>query len=402
MSALALLSAAAALVTAGAWAAALLYFHRAGRSFPELHAGSYLDAEAAAERISLVVAAHDEQETIEACVRSLAEQDYPDLELIVVDDRSSDATPELLAGLARELPGRLRVLTVEQLPDGWGGQSHALHQGVAVSSGEWLCFTDADCRFVSPRALTVAREEARRAGAELLSLLPRMEAPTRWERVTLPLCSFVIVTQLGIARVNDPHHPAAYANGAFLLIRRRAYQALGGHAAVRHLVNDDVALARLAKQQGIPLRVAANLDLCRIRMYPSLPAAWRGWTRNLYGTLRSRGRLLRALLHTAGLFLLPWLGLTASGAALLASGGAPAWGLAAGAWALPVALSHLGLARLFAACGVRPGWSLLYPLGGLFVTAVLTNALGRALRRAGTTWHGFHYADLTQAPPPSS
>lgn len=371
------------------WIAYLLRFHAAGRAFPELHSGSYPGPPQEPRRISLVVAAHDEEAEIEACVRSLLAQDYPDLELVVVDDRSSDGTPRILERLRAELAGRLQVLTIEQLPEGWGGQNHALQRGVEASSGEWLCFTDADCRFDSERTLSLAWEEARRNGVELLSILPRMEAPTLWEKAYLPLCSFVLLVQLQIVEVNDPLRPAGYANGAFILIRRAAYERLGGHERVRHFVNDDVVLSRLAKAEGVPQRVAANLDLCRTRMYGAIGDAWRGWSRNFYGTLQESRRIGGALALTLGLFILPWLGLAASLAVALTV--EPRADTVALAWAFPVAVSHLGLWRLFGACGFRSAWSLLYPLGAVFVAGVLANAFQRAWRETGTTWHGVHY-----------
>lgn len=122
----------------------LLRFHGAGRAFPELHAGSHPDPPTTeAPRLSVIVAAKDEQETVERCVRSLVAQDVPHLEVVIVDDRSADRTPEVLERLRRELARALTVVTIRELPAGWGGQCHALHQGVRASRGEWLCFTDA-------------------------------------------------------------------------------------------------------------------------------------------------------------------------------------------------------------------------------------------------------------------
>lgn len=373
------------------WIAYLLRFHRAGRAFPELHAGSHPAAPPgeAGPSLSVIVAAKDEEAAVERCVRSLVAQDVADLEVVVVDDRSVDATPRVLERLRQELAPRLTIVSVRELPPGWGGQCHALHEGVRASRGEWLCFTDADCRLEAPRALTVAWREARASGAELLSVLPRMEAPTAWERVYLPLCSFTLLVHLRIAAVNDPADPAGYANGAFLLVRRAAYERQGGHARVRGLVNDDVALARLAKREGVAVRVASTRDLVRTRMYSTARAAFAGWTRNFYGTLCSAAALSRALLATLALFVAPWPALLAC---LALAAREPAWRPAALAWALPVLVSHLGLWRLYGACGLPARASLAYLPGALFVAAILARAALRAARRAGTTWHGVHYA----------
>lgn len=261
-------------VTLGAyWLTRLWRLGRAAASFPELSAASH-PGEGDSPSLSLVVAVKDGEADIEACGRSLLAQDYPRFELIVVDDRSSDGTPAILSRLAAEHPGRLRVLTVETLPAGWGGQNHALHLGVRESRGSLLCFTDADCRFDSPRTLRVATRELDASRADLVSLLPEMDAPSAWEKLYVPLCSFLLLLGLRITEVNDEESDAAYANGAFLLVRRATYEALGGHERVRAYVNDDIRMSELVKRGGFRLRIAKGRGLCRTRMYGSLRAAW--------------------------------------------------------------------------------------------------------------------------------
>ncbi len=382
----------AALVGIGlglAWVALLVRAHRMGRDFPELAADADVSGAGAPPRISVIIACKDEERDIEACVRSVFDQDYPDLEVVVVDDRSTDGTRAVLDRLRDELGPRLRVSSVDELPPGWGGQCHALHVGVTSSTGAWLCFTDADCQLDARTTLSVAWADIDAHRADMLSILPRMDAPTPWEKIYLPLCSFVLLSRLRIADVNDPSSTAAYANGAFLLVRRDTYADLGGHERVRGYVNDDVRLAQLAKQAGARIRVVSNRDLVRTRMYASPRAAWHGWSRNFYGTLRSARNLQRAVAFAAGLFVLPWLGLAATCA--LAAWVDPGYRAAALAWAVPVGVSHLGLARLYRAFCVGAAWSLAYLPGAVFVTAILANAAGRARRRAGTTWHGVHY-----------
>jgi chlorobactene glucosyltransferase len=381
-----LAAAGAGLVWAGLWILTLARFHALGKAFPELTPES--PKATSSESIALVVAGRDEEDHLEACVRSLLAQDYPALELVFVDDRSSDGSREILARLEQELAPKLRALHVDELPPGWGGQTHGLHRGVAASQSEWICFTDADCRFESEQTLSIAMADAQTHGAEFLSVIPRLEAPTVWERTYLPLCSFVLVTGLEIGQVNDPQHPAGYANGAFILIRRAAYERLGGHDAVRQLVNDDVGLARRAKRLGVSLRVAGNKRLLQTRMYESLGGAWRGWSRNLYGVLRHVPRLSRALLSALSLFVLPWLALIAS---LVACALDPAWIPALATWGLTVVIAQAGLWRLYEASEITPAYSLLSLPGALFVSALLANSLGRSVRRTGTTWHGVHY-----------
>lgn len=369
------------------WVVSLLRFHRAGRDFPELDSRTHPGPLEAAPLISVIVSCKDEGANVEACVRSILAQDYPALQLVVADDRSSDGTPEVLAALQEEF-AQLRVVTVETLPAGWGGQNHGLHRGVQAASGEWLCFTDADCRFDTACTISTAFKEAQAHGVEFLSILPRMEAPSLWERVYLPLCGFVFLRGLDVTDTNDPQRPGASAYGPFMLIAREAYARIGGHPRVATRINGDVDLARIAKREGVRLRLVGNTDLCRTRMYASVGAAWRGWARNFYNSIQRPAKLVTVALTSLTLFVLPWLGFLLAGGLALVD---PATWPVAFTWGAVVLVSHLGLWRLYRAFAIPPGWSLLYLPGALFTTAIGARAALSALLATGTTWHGVHY-----------
>ncbi len=370
------LAAAAAGLAALAWIVLLARLRSIAATLPTLQAGPAPDG---APRVSVVVAAKDEAEGIERAVRSLLAQEHPDFEVVVVDDRSADGTGAILDRLAAEFPGKLKVVHVTSLPEGWGGQNHALSRGVEAATGSWILFTDADCDFVSTRALPGAAAEAARSGAELLSVLPRLELPTWRERIVDPPCAIALLLGLG---VGDPD--SAYANGAFLYIRRELYARLGGHAAVRGRANDDVELARLAKAAGAEVRVLDNRGLVRTRMYGTAGESWDGWTRNFRGTLGGFPRLAFAALAAAWLGLAPAAGLAAS----LALG--PGWGLAAAAWGGALLVAQLGAAAVYGAFGVS-GFSLGCIPGSLFAAAALSRAAGRALLGRRTEWQGAKY-----------
>ena len=371
------------------WLVTLWRFSRVTGGLPVLRAGTAPTPSPAA-RISVIVAAKDEAGNIEACVRSILAQDWPALELVVVNDRSTDDTLPILERLAGEYGERLRVLTIRQLPEGWGGQNHAISQGVQVARGEWLLFTDADCKLDAPDTVRTAYAEAATRGADMLSIVPRMEAPTFWEQVYLPLCCLVFMMRLRIGEVNRPGSAAAYANGAFMLVRRSMYEALGGHARVRDQLNDDIALAHLAKTEGYCLRVAGNADLVRTRMYGSARQAWNGWARNFYGTLRTPRSLGLALGGTLALFVLPWLLLlTCLGLARWEDAG---WNWAALCWGAAVLISHVGAWAVAWGLALRPVASLLYLPGALFVSAIVARAWSRAWRNTSMVWQGARYA----------
>ena len=152
---------------------------------PDAFRGSQKDTPS----VSILVAARDEEDNIETCVSTLLNQDYPNFELIVINDRSRDGTALILARLQKQFGDRLKVVTVRKCLEGWFGKNHAMHVGVAESRGEWLLFTDADCRQISHRTLSIAVEEARTNGTDFLSIIPKLETRTAWEWILQPACS---------------------------------------------------------------------------------------------------------------------------------------------------------------------------------------------------------------------
>jgi len=346
-----------------------------------------------APKVSIILAAKDEEDNIETCVTGLLDQDYPGYELIVVDDRSHDRTPVILRRLERQADGRLRVITVKALREGWFGKSNAMREGVAVANGEWLLFTDADCRQTSHRTLSMAMREAAAHEIDFLSVTPVLETHTVWERIIQPVCTLALMTWFLPHRVNKPWRKAAYANGAFILMRRSCYEAIGGFERVRNELNEDVQMARLAKQMGLGLRVVENDDLYRTRMYDSLPAAWRGWSRLFYGCLVSLRRLSAAALLLALLCILPWVSLVIALAGLQGShvDSATEWGLAACLWGAAVALMQLVMWRVYGILRTGRTWSLTYVLGAFVVFGMLINAMFKAVGARPTTWRGTTY-----------
>jgi cellulose synthase/poly-beta-1,6-N-acetylglucosamine synthase-like glycosyltransferase len=229
--------------------------------------------------ITAIVPARNEEQGIEAAVRSLAAQ--PEIaEIRVVNDGSSDRTGEILARLAAELP-QLRVMEAPPLPSGWVGKNHAAWLGAQGAANDWLLFTDADVRHL-PGSAGRAMSAAARSGAALVTFSPLQTLNTWWERALIPFVFTRLAVHFSYTRVNDPLAPDAAANGQYLLIRREAYEAIGGHRAVAGNVLEDVALARRAKGAGYSLNFAPGRDIAQTRMYRTFSAMWQGWTKNLY------------------------------------------------------------------------------------------------------------------------
>ncbi|MBN2114062.1 MAG: glycosyltransferase [Acidimicrobiia bacterium] len=230
--------------------------------------------------VSLLVPARNEEGIIGGCLRSLLAQDYPNLEVLVLDDGSSDGT----VAEVRQVAGpRVRVLTGAPLPPGWTGKNWACHQLSQAAQGELLCFVDSDttlARGTVSAAVGMMEEE----GAGLVSLVPRARRGSVGGSVLLPMVPHAMFALFPMALVHRPTHPGiAVAFGPFLLLVREAYDAAGGHAARAHSIVDDVELSRAVKAAGYPVRLANGSDLVETRWYESLGDIWRGFSKNAYG-----------------------------------------------------------------------------------------------------------------------
>lgn len=362
--------------------------------------------------ISVCVPARNEERNIRRCVEALLAQDYPNFEVIVLDDRSSDATPQILAELAARdrsaersrRSSRLRVLHGAELPPGWVGKTHALHQASAAARRDhpealagWLCFVDADT-FAAPEALSSVYAKAIETQADLFTIVTEQIMLTFWERTLLPVVLTALSVGFSPRRVNDARRKDAIANGQFIFIKRPVYQALGGHAAIRDSIVDDLDLAVLTKRMGYRLIVAAGQRVARTRMYTSLPEMWEGWTKNIYFGLRKDPGLLLlgvfavALAFAAALALPAWL-----------LGGLIWWlngGPAAAAWvALEAALvwAYLLFWRLLANrdLHVPLAYALTAPLGAAVFAAMMLVSAWKVLSGQGVTWKGRRYGALS-------
>jgi len=335
-------------------------------------------------RLSVLVAAKDEQANIARCLDGLLAQDYPWFELIAVNDRSTDRTAQIVDSFAQR-DQRLKAVHVRELPAGWFGKNHAMYRGLQQATGDWLCFTDADCTYESRRLLSVAVAEALRRNVEFLSVLPNLETHSVWEKIVQPVAGGIMMFWNAPAKVNDPRSRAAYANGAFMLITRRAYDAIGGHAAVRNTLNEDMHFARRAKAAGIRLRVETSVGLIRVRMYDGFGQIWRGWSRIFYGCFGTVARLIASLVLLSVFSLSPYVTLVV--AALSGLG----WQLAVAAGVAMIAQQSV-LWRFYSATGSSSAWALSYPVGTVVCLGITFDALGKTRSNARTSWRGTSYS----------
>jgi len=348
---------------------------------------------AEAPLISIMVPARNEERNIRRCVESLLAQAYPNFELIVLNDRSTDLTASILEEIARR-DERLHILQGQELPRGWAGKPHALHQAAQAARGEWFCFVDADT-FVVPAALASVLAAAKEQSADMFSIFTRQVLGSFWEKVIHPLVLTALSIGFAPRKVNDPDRPDAIANGQFIFIKQSVYRAVGGHEAIKDSIVEDRDLATMVKHSGYHLVVADGRTLASTRMYTNLAEMWEGWTKNIFLGLKDRPGLL--LLGAFGAFLsffaavlLPvWL--IAGLAWGLAGGGLMAWIVAAEAallWAYLIVWRMIACAGM----GVPVGYAFFTPVGAGIFAAMMIASAWKVLSGRGVTWKGRRYS----------
>ncbi len=229
-------------------------------------------------RVSVIVPARDEERRIEQTVRALFAQTYPDLEILVVNDRSTDATGAILEKLAA--PRLIVIDNDTEPPPGWLGKPWALHQGSLRATGELLLFIDADILY-APDAIAAAVAELEERGVPMITLLPRVEMRGFWEHVVMPNLGFFTFTLLPLWLVNRTRFSIlGIGGGTGNLVRRADYDACGGHEALRSAVVDDVGLARLFRRNGRHTEVVVADHMVSVRMYHGLREIVQGFTKN--------------------------------------------------------------------------------------------------------------------------
>jgi chlorobactene glucosyltransferase len=206
--------------------------------------------------ISICIPARNEAHNIRKCVVAALGQDYPKIEVIVLDDRSTDATLTQLKEIASQ-DSRLIPISGSDLPEGWAGKPHALFQASAVARGEWLCFVDADT-FLNPDAISSCYAKAVETKADLFTVMTRQILGSFWEKVVMPLVMTALSVGFSPRKVNDPSRRDAIANGQFIMIKRAVYDAIGGHESVKDQITEDKAISERVKWNGHRLVVAAQ------------------------------------------------------------------------------------------------------------------------------------------------
>jgi len=328
--------------------------------------------------VSVIVPARNEAANIEACIRSIVATAYRPLEVIVVDDRSSDATAAIVERLAD-----VRLVRGAELPPGWFGKQWALVQGYRAATGELLLFADADTR-QHPELIARAVRVLTAERVALVSVLSRQEMLSFWERLVQPHVFMALAARVGdLRRVNRTRVEwDAIANGQFILTTRAAYEAVGTHQAVRQSVVDDMALAQAYVRHHLDIFLTHGEQYLVTRMYRSLAGIVEGWTKNLATGVPLAFPpipLVRGLVR-----YLMWL------PALLWIVPPVVWAAFGWWWAAVTTLISLGVwVAVYWAAGAPLWYALLYPFGAAVVASIM---LRSAVRGRKIEWKGRSYS----------
>jgi glycosyltransferase involved in cell wall biosynthesis len=337
-----------------------------------------LDPSAQQPLVSIIVPALNEEEKLEAALGSLLKLDYQNYEIIAVDDRSSDRTGEIMERLASAASQKLRVVHVKHLPEGWLGKPNALQRASELAKGEWLLFTDADVSFRAD-AIGRAINLAVRSQADHVVLFPTLITHSWGERMMLAFLSLAF-TVGRLWKVSDPKARDFVGVGAFNMIRRSAFDALGGMQPLKMEVVEDMKLGKLIKKNGMKQVAAFGDDLLTIH-----------WARGAWGIVRNLRKNTFAFLRFNWVFstlsvvglLLVHLGL------YVGVFFAPGWaklGFSVGLFSL--ALFYVGIYRRLK---ISPAYFFLHPLSVALMCIALVESTYFTLKNEGIEWRGTHY-----------
>ena len=344
---------------------------------------------AAAPLVSVIIPARNEQRNIERCVRSVLATTYPSMEVIVVDDHSTDGTGDIARAIA-EQDERLRVVAAPDLPAEWFGKQWACATGAHAARGTLLLFTDADTRH-APDLITRSVNALQNRRADLVTVVGHQEMHSFWERIVQPQFFGLLLLRFGGTEdVSNARRPAdVIANGQFILVAREPYDAIGGHERVRDHVAEDLALAQEYVRSGRRIALVLGLNHLSTHMYASLGELVAGWGKNVYAGGRYSvlgGRIGRAL-YPILLPTAPLVALAPPMAMLLAI-----FGFLSSAWlawgAICFAVGVIVYAGAYVFMRASPLYAVLYPLGLLVVFIIALTSVWRGSR---VQWKGRAY-----------
>lgn len=355
--------------------------------FRKLHPPLLPASAAGGPKVSVIIPARNEEKNIVNCLQHLTAQNYPDYEIIVVNDRSSDRTAELVDAAAKNSRVPVRRVDIEKLPEGWTGKNHAVFAGSKAARGEWFCFTDADTTH-QPHCISTAMATVLEKDIDFLTLAPETECRTFWENVVQPIAVSSIALWFDPVKINDPKSGVVIANGQFILVSRDVYEATGGNESVKSEVVEDVEYARRVVAAGHTVRFLDGTQLYATRMYSTLKEIKTGWTRIFTHLFQKK---LPPIFEKIFLFLffslLPFVVLAYE--VVLKTVGSPAFdaslfliALGVSAWIIMIRFVGNKMVRS------NPWYAFAHPLGSLVMVWILLICVFRILANRPSPWRG--------------
>lgn len=329
-------------------------------------------------KVSIIFSARDEAEKLPRALATMLALDYPHYEIVAVDDRSSDATPQILDEAARRDRG-LKAVHIASLPPGWLGKPHGLQRGFEASSGEWLVFTDGDVRF-APDMLRRALALARQRGWDHLTLLGWLDLEGFWEKAVMTYFGVGFTMRFQPWRVSNPRSKAFMGVGSFQLVRREAYEKSGMHKKLAMEVIDDMKLGKIIKQAGARSGVGVGAEYVTLRWHAGIGNIIRGVEKNFFaGANFSLAIVIAQIASILAMSVLPFLGV------LFFDGWAR---VLAAATVLLIVTIHGAAAY---SVKVSPLYGLAHPLGALLFSYMILRSTVVTLWHGGITWRGTFY-----------
>ena len=345
-------------------------------------------------RVSVILPARNEENFIQKCLDSLTAQDYPNYEIITIDDSSEDSTGSIIAQYAKKNSKVIHV-SAGPKPEGWMGKNWACMEGYKKVTGELLLFTDADTKF-EKNVISLAVSHLESFSLDALTAIPKMVCLDFWTRITLPVLSTFLHTRFSAMRVNDPTKNTGYFFGSFFIIRKKTYDTVGTHEGVKHEIIEDGALGKKVKESGHKMKMVRADHLIDAVWARDWSTLWNGLKRLMIPLFLQNGKIAVGIFF-AVLFLLfmPYVML---------------------AYSIPFVNSSLSSNIIFAssisssvllysaclidsrALGIKTKHAICSPLGSLIVVSGFLTGLLHAKTNAGVSWRGRKYSMKDHSP----
>ncbi len=373
------------IVTTAVWLYRIRVSLNALRQIPRVMPVALKDS---GEWVTVVVPAKNEELNIKDCVEALRNQTYKNLQVLVVNNGSTDKTEAILRELDVPLAGekecRVVYLNSPETPAGWTGKNFAIHSAIPYARGSWLLFTDADTRH-EPSSIASSLEHAKSHDLEFLSLLPRCITASFFEHMVQACAMGFLGLWFPIPRVNDPKSALYFANGQYLLMKRTLYEKTGGHIAVKDAFLEDFALMKKSKELKARAQCAMGTEIYGTRMYDSPGSLWNGWRRiYLHAFERNTKMLLSKFFILIFFSVIPFTLFIP--VTFLAFQNPAQYAFA---WGIFIPLLLIILATSWKTYGIvksKRGYSLLHPFAAAILAMILLDAAGIAASNQKTVW----------------